>query len=173
MLQIAIKKMPLNAQNVKLLTSEIHIMKESSHPNVVRYLDSFRVEDKLWVSSVLSAGMMNCGDRSLSLTTAFAAYCPHALSGGNGIYGRWLLDRNFGAVRRYSNVWRQHCLGLPGGTTITTTAAATHGHNNTPTQSFWVSFLLFIPPHSSNLASLPCCADIEGPGLYSQLAQNS
>jgi serine/threonine protein kinase len=48
-LQIAIKKMPLNAQNIKLLTSEIHIMKESTHPNVVRYLDSYRVEDKLWV----------------------------------------------------------------------------------------------------------------------------
>jgi serine/threonine protein kinase len=50
-LQIAIKKMPLNAQNIKLLTSEIHIMKESTHPNVVRYLDSYRVEDKLWVRS--------------------------------------------------------------------------------------------------------------------------
>jgi len=54
--QIAIKKMPLNAQNIKLLTSEIHIMKESTHPNVVRYLDSFRVEDKLWVAMEYMGG---------------------------------------------------------------------------------------------------------------------
>lgn len=49
--QVAIKKMPLNAQNIKLLTSEIHIMKESSHPNIVKYFNSFRVDDKLWVST--------------------------------------------------------------------------------------------------------------------------
>jgi len=54
--QIAIKKMPLNAQNIKLLTSEIHIMKESTHPNIVRYLDSFRVEDKLWVAMEFMGG---------------------------------------------------------------------------------------------------------------------
>jgi len=54
--QIAIKKMPLNAQNIKLLTSEIHIMKESTHPNVVRYLDSYRVEDKLWVAMEYMGG---------------------------------------------------------------------------------------------------------------------
>ncbi len=53
-LQHAIKKMPLNAQNVKLLTSEIHIMKESTHENIVRYYESFRVEDKLWVAMVLT-----------------------------------------------------------------------------------------------------------------------
>jgi len=39
----------LNAQNVKLLTSEIHIMKESDHKNIVGYKDSFRVESQLWV----------------------------------------------------------------------------------------------------------------------------
>src|SRR5688572_13791457 len=48
--------MPLNAQNIKLLTSEIHIMKESNHPNVVKYFDSFRVEDKLWVAMEYMGG---------------------------------------------------------------------------------------------------------------------
>jgi len=47
--QVAIKKMELTAQNIKLLTSEIHIMKESTHENVVHYYDSFRVENQLWV----------------------------------------------------------------------------------------------------------------------------
>jgi serine/threonine protein kinase len=48
-LKVAIKKMPLNAQNLKLLTSEIHIMKESHHGNVVGYYDSFLVENRLWL----------------------------------------------------------------------------------------------------------------------------
>jgi len=47
--KVAVKKMPLNAQNVKLLTSEIHIMKESDHKNIVAYKDSFRVDSQLWV----------------------------------------------------------------------------------------------------------------------------
>jgi len=54
--EVAIKKMTLNAQNIKLLTAEIHIMKESHHPNVVRYFDSFRVEDKLWVAMEYMGG---------------------------------------------------------------------------------------------------------------------
>lgn len=53
---VAIKKMALNAQNIKLLTAEIHIMKESQHPNIVRYYDSFRVEDKLWVAMEFMGG---------------------------------------------------------------------------------------------------------------------
>jgi len=47
--QVAIKKMELTAQNIKLLTSEIHIMKESNQENVVHYYDSYRVENQLWV----------------------------------------------------------------------------------------------------------------------------
>lgn len=47
--QVAIKKMELTAQNIKLLTSEIHIMKESVHESIVRYHDSFRVDNQLWV----------------------------------------------------------------------------------------------------------------------------
>jgi len=54
--QVAVKKMPLNAQNVKLLTSEIHIMKESQHKNIVRYIDSFRVESQLWVAMEYMGG---------------------------------------------------------------------------------------------------------------------
>jgi len=47
--QIAIKKMQLNPQNMKLLATEIGIMKDSKHPNVVDFYDSYIVEDKLWV----------------------------------------------------------------------------------------------------------------------------
>eukprot|EP01122_Echinamoeba_exundans_P006210 TRINITY_DN1706_c0_g1_i2.p1 TRINITY_DN1706_c0_g1~~TRINITY_DN1706_c0_g1_i2.p1 ORF type:complete len:625 (-),score=155.41 TRINITY_DN1706_c0_g1_i2:203-2077(-) len=46
---VAIKKMPLNAQNMKLISTEIQIMKTSRHPNIVEFFDCFIVEKKLWV----------------------------------------------------------------------------------------------------------------------------
>ena len=45
----AIKKMTLANQNLKLLLTEIAIMKDSHHPNIVDYIDSYIVEEKLWV----------------------------------------------------------------------------------------------------------------------------
>jgi len=47
--KVAIKKMPLNNQNMKLLVTEIGIMKSSVHPNIVQYFDSYMVTDQIWV----------------------------------------------------------------------------------------------------------------------------
>lgn len=47
--KVAIKKMPLNSQNMKLLVTEIGIMKTSSHPNIVKYFDSYLVGEQIWV----------------------------------------------------------------------------------------------------------------------------
>jgi hypothetical protein len=47
--RVAIKKMPLTAQNLKLLSTEIQIMKTSKHPNIIEYIDAYIVEKKLWV----------------------------------------------------------------------------------------------------------------------------
>jgi len=54
--KVAIKKLPLSAQNMKLITAEIHIMKESQHPNVVAYYDSYVVENRLWVAMEYMGG---------------------------------------------------------------------------------------------------------------------
>ncbi len=48
-LRVAVKKMPLNAQNMKLLVTEISIMKSSSHPNIVAYFDSYLIGEQIWV----------------------------------------------------------------------------------------------------------------------------
>eukprot|EP01099_Mayorella_cantabrigiensis_P008285 TRINITY_DN76_c0_g1_i4.p1 TRINITY_DN76_c0_g1~~TRINITY_DN76_c0_g1_i4.p1 ORF type:complete len:450 (-),score=130.28 TRINITY_DN76_c0_g1_i4:273-1565(-) len=48
-IQIAVKQMNLATQNIKLLTTEIGIMKDSHHENIVDYIDSYIVDDKLWV----------------------------------------------------------------------------------------------------------------------------
>jgi len=47
--KIAIKKMPLNSQNMKLLVTEIGIMKTSNHPNIVKYFDSYLMNEQIWV----------------------------------------------------------------------------------------------------------------------------
>jgi len=47
---VAVKVMKMNADNVKLLATEISIMKTSHHANIVDYVDSFMPSDKeMWV----------------------------------------------------------------------------------------------------------------------------
>jgi len=48
--------MPLNNQNMKLLITEIGIMKTSIHPNIVQYIDSFLVSETIWVVMEFMAG---------------------------------------------------------------------------------------------------------------------
>jgi len=48
--KVAIKKMPINSDNIKLLCTEISIMKDSHHDSIVQYNDSFIFEGNfLWV----------------------------------------------------------------------------------------------------------------------------
>jgi len=48
--QVAVKKMDINAENEKLLATEIGIMKTSAQPNIVEYIDSYIIGDKeIWV----------------------------------------------------------------------------------------------------------------------------
>jgi serine/threonine protein kinase len=53
---VAIKKVTLNNQNIPLLIAELSIMKASEHENIVRYFDSFLVDDKLWVAMEYMGG---------------------------------------------------------------------------------------------------------------------
>jgi len=47
--KVAVKKMQLNGESLKLLITEISIMKTSHHEGIVEYIDSYIVEDQLWV----------------------------------------------------------------------------------------------------------------------------
>eukprot|EP01090_Pellita_catalonica_P013630 TRINITY_DN3288_c0_g1_i2.p1 TRINITY_DN3288_c0_g1~~TRINITY_DN3288_c0_g1_i2.p1 ORF type:complete len:504 (+),score=84.47 TRINITY_DN3288_c0_g1_i2:27-1538(+) len=47
--KVAVKKMALNSESLKLLVTEIKIMKTSKHPNVVDYIESHVVSDQIWV----------------------------------------------------------------------------------------------------------------------------
>jgi len=55
--QVAIKTMSITSDNVKLLCTEIDIMKSSEHENIVQFIDSFVVNNnKLWVVMELMDG---------------------------------------------------------------------------------------------------------------------
>eukprot|EP01103_Thecamoeba_quadrilineata_P003861 TRINITY_DN13599_c0_g1_i1.p1 TRINITY_DN13599_c0_g1~~TRINITY_DN13599_c0_g1_i1.p1 ORF type:complete len:507 (-),score=90.12 TRINITY_DN13599_c0_g1_i1:67-1587(-) len=47
--KVAVKKIELRAATLKLLTSELVIMKALTHPNIVQYIDSFIKDEQLWV----------------------------------------------------------------------------------------------------------------------------
>ncbi|XP_018769823.2 serine/threonine-protein kinase PAK 3-like [Serinus canaria] len=47
---VALKKMPLRKRSKKeLLVNEVQIMKENRHPNIVNYIDSYLVNEDLWL----------------------------------------------------------------------------------------------------------------------------
>ncbi|NWW59193.1 STE20 kinase, partial [Ifrita kowaldi] len=47
---VALKKMPLHKRSRKeLVVSEIQIMKANRHPNIVNYIDSYLVDEDLWL----------------------------------------------------------------------------------------------------------------------------
>jgi len=57
--QVAVKKMLINPDNLKLLCTEINIMKSSRHPNIVEFIDCFIVDNnKLWIVMELMDGCL-------------------------------------------------------------------------------------------------------------------
>jgi len=56
---VAVKKMTINHDNVKLLCTEISIMKSSRHPNIVEFIDCFTVDhNQLWIIMELMDGCL-------------------------------------------------------------------------------------------------------------------
>lgn len=85
--RVAIKKMALTAQNLKLISTEIQIMKTSKHPNIIEYIDSYIVEKKLWVvMEYMGAGclteVLDQFDSGVAMTEAQIAFvCKATLKG--------------------------------------------------------------------------------------------
>ncbi|KAH3764361.1 p21-activated protein kinase [Pelomyxa schiedti] len=77
--QVAVKKMDISAENEKLLATEIGIMKTSSQPNIVEYIDSYLIGDKeIWVIMEFMGGgcltdLLDCHD-SIPLEEHHIAY---------------------------------------------------------------------------------------------------
>eukprot|EP00835_Amoeboradix_gromovi_P006782 NODE_885_length_3452_cov_0.260364.p1 type:complete len:570 gc:universal NODE_885_length_3452_cov_0.260364:2270-561(-) len=77
---VAIKQMNLSKQPRKeLIINEINIMRDSSHPNIVNFVDSYLVGGELWVMMELMGGgpLTDIIDHNKNLTEAQIAYITH------------------------------------------------------------------------------------------------
>ena len=79
--KVAIKKVKLNSENLKNIVTEVSIMKQSSHENVVAYYGSYVVEEKLWlVMEFMGAGCLAdiiCENDLVKLSESHISYVCH------------------------------------------------------------------------------------------------
>jgi hypothetical protein len=79
---VAIKQMELQSQPRKeLIVNEIIVMRDSQHPNIVNYIDSFLVKSELWVVMELMAGgpLTDVIDNNTMTEPQIAAVCQEVI----------------------------------------------------------------------------------------------
>ncbi|KAJ3299661.1 Protein kinase [Blyttiomyces sp. JEL0837] len=94
---VAIKTMDLAAQPRKdLIVNEILIMRESKHPNIINYLDSFLVKGDLWVvMEYMEGGKLTDIIESVSLSEAqISTICRETLKGLQHLHQRQIIHRD-------------------------------------------------------------------------------
>ncbi|KAJ3217005.1 Protein kinase [Dinochytrium kinnereticum] len=94
---VAIKQMDLAHQPRKeLIVNEILVMKESQHPNIVNYLDSFLVKSELWVVMEFMEGgpLTDIIDNNTMSETQIAAICNETIKGLNHLHLRQIIHRD-------------------------------------------------------------------------------
>ncbi|KAJ3387602.1 Protein kinase [Lobulomyces angularis] len=94
---VAIKQMELSAQPRKeLIVNEILVMKESQHPNIVNYLDSFLVKGDLWVIMEYMEGgtLTDIIDNNTMTESQISAICFETIKGLSHLHGRSIIHRD-------------------------------------------------------------------------------
>ncbi|KAJ3192246.1 hypothetical protein HK101_006845 [Irineochytrium annulatum] len=94
---VAIKQMDLAQQPRKaLIVNEILVMKESQHPNIVNYLDSFIVKAELWVVMEYMEGgaLTDIIDNNTMTETQIAAICNETMKGLHHLHMRQIIHRD-------------------------------------------------------------------------------
>ncbi|KAJ3207868.1 Protein kinase [Entophlyctis luteolus] len=94
---VAIKQMDLKKQPRKeLLVNEIMIMRDSQHPNIVNYLDSFLVKDDLWLVLELMEGgtLTNIIDNNTISEPQIAVICNETAKGLQHLHERSIIHRD-------------------------------------------------------------------------------
>jgi len=91
--------MKLTASNIKDITTEIRIMKASVHPNIVNYINSYIVDDKLWVvMEYMAAGclteVLNQFDMVKLTERHIATICNETLKGLNYMHALNCIHRD-------------------------------------------------------------------------------
>ncbi len=94
---VAIKKMDLENQPKKeLIITEIEVMKEYHHENIVNYIESYLVANELWVvMEYLEGGALTDVVTETVLTESqIAGICRRCLSALNFLHGQEIIHRD-------------------------------------------------------------------------------
>lgn len=94
---VAVKQMNLEQQPKKdLIINEIIVMKESSHPNIVNFIDSFLVSGELWVIMEFMEGGSLTDVVTFNIMTEFqiAAVCRETLKGLLHLHSKGVIHRD-------------------------------------------------------------------------------
>nr|XP_032833632.1 serine/threonine-protein kinase PAK 3-like isoform X1 [Petromyzon marinus] len=95
--EVAIKQMNLQAQPKKeLIVNEILVMRENQNQNIVNYLDSYLVEDELWVVMEYLAGgsLTDVVTETLMDEGHIAAVCRECLQALEFLHSRQVIHRD-------------------------------------------------------------------------------
>jgi protein-serine/threonine kinase len=94
---VAVKQMQLKNQPRKeLIANEILVMRESQHPNIVNYLDSYLVNEELWVVMEYMDGgpLTDIIERNTINETQIATICLETLKGLHHLHCRNIIHRD-------------------------------------------------------------------------------
>lgn len=94
---VAIKQMDLAAQpRKKLIVDEVKVMKDTNHPNIVQFKDSFLVKNDLWVvMELMEGGPLNDVVDAVELDEdQIASICKETLLGLADLHGRNIIHRD-------------------------------------------------------------------------------
>ncbi|XP_064015812.1 LOW QUALITY PROTEIN: serine/threonine-protein kinase PAK 3-like [Pogoniulus pusillus] len=124
--QVAIKQLKFLTTPVKRLLREILIPKENKHPNIVNYLDSYRVNSHLWVvMEYMSGGSLAGLVRNMRMhERQIAAVCRECLQGLAFLHSNQVIHRDI----KSDNI----LLGMDGSVKLADFGLSTH---TTPKES--------------------------------------
>ena len=121
---VAIKQMNLEQQPKKdLIINEIIVMKDSSHPNIVNFIDSYLISGELWVIMEFMEGGSLTDVVTFNIMTEgqIASVCRETLMGLQHLHSKGVIHRDIKSDNillsmegniKLSELSRRHSLGL-------------------------------------------------------------
>ena len=101
--KVAIKTMDLKSQPKKeLIIMEIQIMKENKHPNLVNFIDSFLVDNDLWVVMEYLEGVLTDIVTEIAMSEQhMATVCKEVLKAIDFLHDKNIIHRDMSVFKLF------------------------------------------------------------------------